>query len=79
MKNLIVYMGLLKAFAGLLQPFSREGSLSCHTCFDTGPRFSRTHQKDRPVFFATYDNPPVPRTYSSPDHQIKQPYKQTMI
>ena len=47
---LIVYIALLKAFAGLLQPFSREGSLSCHTCFDTWPRFSRTHQKDRPVY-----------------------------
>ena len=43
-------MGLLKAFAGLLRPFSREGSLSCHTCFDTGPRFSRSHQKDGAVF-----------------------------
>ena len=25
--------------AGLLQSLSREGSLSCHACCDTGPRF----------------------------------------
>jgi hypothetical protein len=26
---------------------SREGSLSCHTYCDTGPRFIRSHPKDR--------------------------------
>ena len=25
---------------------SREGSLSCHSCCDTGPRFLRSHPKD---------------------------------
>jgi hypothetical protein len=30
-------------------PLSREGSLSCHTCCDTGPRFLRSHPKDRPI------------------------------
>jgi hypothetical protein len=28
-------------------PLSREGSLSCHTYCDTGPRFIRSHPKDR--------------------------------
>jgi hypothetical protein len=27
----------------------REGSLSCHTCCDTGPRFFRSHPKDRHI------------------------------
>jgi hypothetical protein len=27
-------------------PLSREGSLSCHTYCDTGPRFIRSHPKD---------------------------------
>jgi hypothetical protein len=27
-------------------PLSREESLSCHTCCDTGPRFFRSHPKD---------------------------------
>jgi hypothetical protein len=31
--------------SGLL---SREGYLSCHICSDTGPRFFRSHPKDRP-------------------------------
>jgi hypothetical protein len=29
--------------------FSREGSLSCHTSCDTGPRFFRSHPKDRSI------------------------------
>jgi hypothetical protein len=33
-------------------PLSREGSLSC--C-DTGPRFFRSHPKDRPHSVASYD------------------------
>jgi hypothetical protein len=28
-------------------PLSREGSLSCHTYCDTGPRFIPSHPKDR--------------------------------
>jgi hypothetical protein len=27
-------------------PLSREGSLPCHTCCDTGPRFLRSHPKE---------------------------------
>jgi hypothetical protein len=30
-------------------PLSREGSLSCHTCCDTGTRFFRPHPKNRPI------------------------------
>ena len=29
----------------------REGSLSCYTCCDTGPRVLRSHPKDRPLFY----------------------------
>ena len=28
---------------------NREGSLTCHTCYDTGPRFTWFLPKDRPV------------------------------
>ena len=31
-----------------LRQLTREGSLSYHTCYDTGPRCSRFHLKDRP-------------------------------
>jgi hypothetical protein len=36
---------------GLWLSLSREGSLSCHTCCDTGPRFFWSHPKDldRPI------------------------------
>ena len=29
-----------------MRPLSREGSLSCRTCFDTGPRFTHSHPKE---------------------------------
>jgi hypothetical protein len=35
-------------------PLSREGSLSCHTCCDTGPRFFRSHPIGPPLV-ASYD------------------------
>jgi hypothetical protein len=38
-----------------LGAFEQEGSLSCHTCCDTGPRFSRSHPKDRQNSVASYD------------------------
>ena len=31
-------------------PLSRHGSLSCPTCYDTGPRFPRSHFKDSPFW-----------------------------
>jgi hypothetical protein len=41
--------GLNKAYARLSRPLGRrEGSLLCHTCCDTGPRFFRSHPKERP-------------------------------
>jgi hypothetical protein len=33
----------------VLGPLSREGSLSCHTCCDTGPQFFRSHPKVHPI------------------------------
>jgi hypothetical protein len=33
----------------VLRTFQRKGSLSCHICCDTGPRFFRFHPKDRPI------------------------------
>jgi hypothetical protein len=35
------------AYARRSGPLSREGYLSCHTYCDTGPRFIRSHPKDR--------------------------------
>jgi hypothetical protein len=37
------------AYARRSGPLSREGSLSCDTCCDTGPRFFRSYPKDRPI------------------------------
>ena len=37
--NFTVKGGKIKGFARHLWPMSREGFLSCHTCFDTGPRY----------------------------------------
>jgi hypothetical protein len=36
------------AYARRSGPLSREGSLSCHTHCNTGPRFFRSHPKDHP-------------------------------
>ena len=36
----------IKAFPLWLWPLRRFGSLSCLTCYDTGPRFTRSHPKD---------------------------------
>ena len=38
-----------QAFDRLLWSLSREGSLSCHTYYGTGPRFKRSHPKDGQV------------------------------
>jgi hypothetical protein len=50
-----------------LRAFSREGSLSCQTCCDTGPWFFRSHPKDRPISspFTTHEG--MWRIYSNPD------------
>jgi hypothetical protein len=45
----------------------RKGPLSCHTCCATGPRFFRSHPKDRPIQspFTTHEG--MWRIYSNPD------------
>jgi hypothetical protein len=48
-------------------PLSREGSLSCHTCCDTGPRFFRSHPKDRPIQSPLTTHKGMWRIYSNPD------------
>jgi hypothetical protein len=50
-----------------LMPFSREGSLSCHTCCDTGPRFFRSHPKDRPILSPFTTHKGMWKIYSYPD------------
>jgi hypothetical protein len=37
------------AYARHSGPLSREGSLLCHTCCDTGRQYFRSHPKDRPI------------------------------
>jgi hypothetical protein len=55
--------GLQNLGSGLL---SREGSLSCHTCCDTGPRFFRSHPKDRHIQSLFKTQKGMLRTYSNP-------------
>jgi hypothetical protein len=46
----------------------REGSLSCRTCCDMGPRVFRSHSKDRPnQSLALKTHIGMWRIYSSPD------------
>ena len=47
-------------------PLSREGSLSCHTCFDTGLVFP-VSSEGPPHSVASYDTRGVWRIYSNPD------------
>ena len=47
--------------------FEQGGSLSCHTCWDTGPRFLRCRPSDLPNSVAFYNKDGIPRTYSNPD------------
>jgi hypothetical protein len=46
--SLLVKGCKMLAYARRSGPLSREGSLSCHTCCDKGPRFFRSHPKDHP-------------------------------
>jgi hypothetical protein len=39
---------------------------SCHTCCDTGPRFFRSHQKDRPILSPLTTREGMWRIYSNP-------------
>ena len=63
----------IQAYARRSGPLSREGSLSCHTCCDTGPRFFRSHPKDRPIQspFTTHEG--MWRIYSNPDSHGSRP------
>ena len=55
------------AYARRSEPLSREGSLSCRTCCDTGPRFFRSHPKDRPIQSPLTSHQGMWRIYSNPD------------
>jgi hypothetical protein len=46
---------------------SVEGSLSCHTCYDTEPRFFRSHPKDLPIQLPLTTHKGMWRIYSNPD------------
>lgn len=43
----------------------KEGSLACHTCFDKGLWFTRSHPYTGPRFVAVYDRPLLPRICSN--------------
>ena len=51
--------------------FNREGSLSCRTCYDTEPRYIRSHPRDLPLppprFIASYVKQRVLRDLIYPD------------
>jgi hypothetical protein len=52
-------------------PLSREGSLSCHTCSNTGPRCYRSHiKKDRPIKSPLTTHKGMWRIYSNPNPHI---------
>jgi hypothetical protein len=51
------------AYARCSGPLSRERSLSCHTCYDTG----RSHPKDRPIQSPLTTHEGMWRLYSNPD------------
>jgi hypothetical protein len=53
---------------------SRERSLSCHTCCDTGPRFFRSHPKDRPIQSPLTTHKGMWKIYSNPDPHMDQIY-----
>jgi hypothetical protein len=50
--------------AAKFRPLSREGSLSCHTCCDTGPQFFRSHPKDSPILSPLTTHKGMWRIYS---------------
>ena len=64
--SLLPVTGLkILAYARRSGPLSREGSLPCHTNCDTGPRFTRSHTKDRHPCPTVGFEPP---TQGSSDH-----------
>ena len=59
--------GQNKAYARRSGTLSREGSLLCHICCDTGPRFFRSHPKDRPIQSPLMTHEGMWRIYSNLD------------
>ena len=55
------------AYARHSVPLSREGSLPCHTCCDTGPRFFLSHPKDHPFHSPLTTHEGMWRIYSTLD------------
>jgi hypothetical protein len=47
--------------------FEQGGTLSCHTCCDTGPRFFQSHPKDCPIQLPLPTHKGMWRIYSNPD------------
>ena len=54
------------AYSRLLRPL-REGSLSCQICCVTGPRFLRSHLKDRPNLVTFNEKQIILSIYSNAD------------
>jgi hypothetical protein len=50
-------------------PLSREGSLSCHTCYETGPWFVRSHPKNHPILSPPTTHKGMWRTHCNQDPQ----------
>lgn len=55
----------ISALARRLRPPNMEGCLSCHTCYDTGPRLLRSHPKGLHILGAFYDKQRLQITYSN--------------
>jgi hypothetical protein len=57
----------IQTYARNSGPLSREGSLSCHTCCETGPQFLRSHPKVSPIQSPLTTHKGMWRIYSNPD------------
>jgi hypothetical protein len=55
-------------------PLSREGSLSCHTCCDTGPRFFWSRPKERPIHSPLTTHNGLWRIYFNPDPFLRKKF-----
>jgi hypothetical protein len=68
MSPLLVKGSKILAYARHLRPLSREGSLLCHTCCDTGPRFFQSHPKESAIQSLLTTRKGMLRTYSNLGH-----------
>jgi hypothetical protein len=57
----------INTYARRSRSLSREGSLSCHTCCDTEPRFSRPYPKDCSILSLLTTHKGMWSIYSKPD------------